>query len=101
MTDRPLGEYLWDAFQEYVNDHQGGGFPTGFISVFEWMDSEGNFRVSVSAPEPNRQPTPRSIGMATFADEWFRDDIRAEIGAAIQLAYEDQEGDEADGLGEN
>ena len=64
---------LGDAIQEIV-----GGIVTGFVCFAEFMNPETGI-ADRGIFTPMSQPTWRSMGMAGYLGEWYRDDCKAEM----------------------
>lgn len=83
-----LGEYIDGAICDYAAKY-GGGMSVGYICIAERIDPEGDFTLAVST-SPN-QPTHRSLGYATYALEWFKDDAVREMANAVWDAMGEEE----------
>lgn len=77
-SDSSLAVKVEAAIQEWCSEN-GGGFPLGFVIALDYVNTNGDNALLISAPDG--QPTHRSLGLATYLDLWFRDDAQNSWGS--------------------
>lgn len=88
MSESPIASAVQDALSEVLQKGDSPAFLTGFLTLAAAVDDEGQSCLYVLRPPD--QPTHVSLGMVTYLDEWFRDDVRFQINV-LARAGEDEE----------
>ena len=73
----PLADSVMGALADALQEQDNKPVPTAFIMVASILLDDGSQSLCVLAPEG--QGTHASLGLVTYADEWFRDDVRYQI----------------------
>ena len=92
-NDEPvsLGEFIDHAVREFAATN-GGSMATSFVCIVERYDVDGNCILTMVAPD--EQPTHRSLGLVSYANEWYRDDAHSEMTMTWAGTTNDDECDE-------
>ena len=77
MSQTPLGDEVMGAIADVFLKQENSPIPTAYIALVSIINEDGSTAMTVLRPES--QPTHVSLGFVTFADEWFRDDVRFQI----------------------
>ena len=89
MSEQSMSDFLSEKIEEWIAAN-GGGFLTGFVAMVDTVAPDGGPTPFVSASK--NQPTYRSLGMADYLGEWFRDDAhRAWMAPAPDCCDEDDD----------
>ena len=70
-SDNSLRDVLVEAIQGWAAENDGG-FATAFVIALDYVDASGDNMTLVS--EMDNQSTPRSMGLVTYLDTWYKDD---------------------------
>lgn len=70
-----MTERIYDAIKADLSQYEVAGIPTSFILSGTFVGTDGQTRTFVVTAEG--QDSARSLGLAVYAEEWFREDIRA------------------------
>jgi hypothetical protein len=71
MLISSLQAAIQETFQNWSAEN--GGMATGFVFVAELLDPDGDNLIAVT--EMDNQYVSRCMGLTTYADAWYRDDV--------------------------
>lgn len=77
MSEAPIANAITSALAEALME--SGSMLTGFCLVGSAISADGS--VSLVVANTPDQPTHLSLGFLSYAQEWYRDDVRYQIAA--------------------
>lgn len=89
-TPQTLGEAIQECIENWCASN-GGGMTLGFLAIVDRIDESGETVLTLSrAPQ---QPVHRSLGLAAYLQEWYRDDAQTQMLTAAGVFDRDEDDD--------